>query len=85
MRIIKFLESSHGQRSSKRLAFIVSIFMYDIGSLWFVNKLINKNEIEAATNIWNSFAIVSLILGGYVTAELILRILGKDEKVSPNN
>ena len=76
-KIFQFLQSSTGELSSKRLSFIITIIAYTLGSLYFVNKLINVGKAELAINLWNVFAIVVLFLGGYVTADLIERILNK--------
>ena len=69
-----FFQGKDGQLSSKRLAFLTTIPASIVGTLYFCNKLINKGKPDLAIDIWNSFLIFILVLGGFVSAELISNV-----------
>jgi len=66
----EFLSDSAGQKSSKRLMFLVSILNL-ILAFWFaLIFLLIKTQYNLALELWNSFAILSGTLGGIVFGEV---------------
>lgn len=75
MKILEFLQSSSGENSSKRLAFLSGHSAITFATMYFINKLINLKEYELAVDVYNSYLIYCTVLGGFVTAEILLNVL----------
>jgi len=72
---IGFLQAASGANSSKRLAFLSGHAGITIGLFWISEKLITAGKPELIVAIFNSYLIYCTILGGFVTADLAIRIL----------
>jgi positive regulator of sigma E activity len=80
-KILQMLSSSvDGALSSKRVTFFFSALVYIAGTVYFVNDLIARGHVRQAESMWQTFAIVVLVLGGFVTADIFQRIFGKRGK-----
>lgn len=77
--ILSFLSSTN-QLSSKRLAWLPTTLACTIGTFWLCNALLDANKPELALSVWYSYIVYSLILGGFVTADIIERILNRGGK-----
>lgn len=75
MSIVQFFKDANGHLSSKRLGYLSTIPFILIGTVWICDKLINKGDSSLAVEIWNSFFIFSAVLGGFVSAESLLKLL----------
>jgi hypothetical protein len=69
---LKFLQSSSGESSSKRLAFLVIQPFIIIGFFYIISRLTKLNNAEMIGHIWNGLLIYCAFLGGMVTSEIIL-------------
>lgn len=72
MSLINFFQSSSGESSSKRLAFLASQPIVFTGFLYLIYSLSNGPKPELAITAWNSFLVYCGFLGGMVTAEIAL-------------
>jgi len=72
---IQFFQSSSGENSSKRLAFLISIFVACYGVISSTNAMIVEGHAEEAIKLWGYFFTYSAFLGGFVTAEIITKII----------
>lgn len=73
--LLKFLQSSSGENSSKRLAFLLSILIACYGVINTSGRLIDSDNPELAVDLWQSFFIFVAFLGGFVTAELLIKLV----------
>jgi len=71
----RVLGNDKSQPSSKRFAFLLNVPIVPVITILFANKLINLKEFELAKDLITSYFIFVLILGGYVTVELIVKII----------
>lgn len=82
----QFFENNSKQLSSKRLGYLASLPFSCFGTIWICNKLIDSGNPALAVDVWNSFLIFSAVLGGFVSAEMLIPILnlirGKSNVVS---
>lgn len=87
-KLLEFLQSSSGELSSKRLGFLSTLPFATYGTYRLCIKLIVSGNAVLAVNIWNSFLIFSGFLGGFVTAELVIKLIsilkGKNESINKN-
>ena len=72
-----FLQSSTGEKSSKRLAFLSSLPFVYIGTLWLCDRMIQSDHADSAVALWNSFLLLVAAFGGFVTSEMFIKIFGK--------
>jgi len=86
-KLLQFLQSSSGENSSKRLAFLIGHLSITSGFFWAANKFILNNHPELVVEIYNSYLIYCSILGGFVTAEILVNLLeiykGKNKTEEP--
>ena len=75
MNFLQFFQSSSGENSSKRLAFLISIIIASYGVISSTNTMIAEGKAEEAVKLWGYFFAYSAFLGGFVTAEIITKIL----------
>jgi len=74
---LQFLQSSSGELSSKRLAFIFCQPFIFIIALRLIEGFIENGDLDLAFNVFVVICIYSSLLGGMVTSELILKLTGK--------
>jgi len=74
-KLLQFFQGSSGEMSSKRLGYLSTIPFATYGTYKLCNKLINSDHADLAVNIWNSFFIFSAFLGGFVTIELVIKLI----------
>ena len=56
--------------------------VFIVGSIYFTNKLINKDQFMIATEMWSSLGIYGGVLGGYVASELFAKKpIKKDDEI----
>ncbi len=72
--------SSTEDLSSKRLAFLLSLACLTILTFFLEVKLLKAGEYSLVYDVYLAYAIISLILGGFVTADILERILNKRKK-----
>jgi hypothetical protein len=88
MSLIQFLQSSSGENSSKRLGFIISLIVSSYCIFAFPEQMIAAGKSKEAFKLIASYFIYSAVLGGFVTAELIIKIIelknGRGNNISTN-
>lgn len=75
MSLISFLQSREGENSSKRLAFLTGHLSITGGFFWLAKTLVNHGKYDLAVDLYNSYLIYCMVLGGFVTADLIAKVL----------
>jgi len=70
--IMKFLQNHY---SSKRSGFITTVIVSCLGVLATTRDLVINNHPELAVDLWQSFFIFSSVLGGFVTTELLIKLV----------
>lgn len=75
MSLISFLQSAEGENSSKRLAFLTGHLFITGGFFWLANTLIKHDKYDLAVDLYNSYLIYCTILGGFVTADIVVKVL----------
>jgi hypothetical protein len=75
MKFSQFLKSSSGELSSRRLGYLSTIPATIFGTFYLCNELIDKGAAEPAVNLWSSFLIFSAVLGGFVSADVVISII----------
>jgi uncharacterized membrane protein len=81
----QFLKDGNQKLSSKRIAFIISLPLVFIGTLYFGNMLIKNNFADQFVIIWCSFLLYSALIGGFIAIEPIRKISNKITKKYENN
>lgn len=74
MKFIQFFQSSSGENSSKRFAYLFSIVIACYGVISSTNAMIIEGKASEAVTLWGYFFIYSAFLGGFVTLEMITKI-----------
>jgi len=86
-KLFQFLQSSSGENSSKRLAFLLGHLSISFGFFWASNKFIQNDHPDLVVEIYNSYLIYCSILGGFVTADILVNLLeiykGKNKTEEP--
>lgn len=72
--LTKTLQSSTGEMSSKRVAFLFSQPFIVFCTIFMLNRLLKDGQYDFAVTVYNTFAIYCLVLGGFVTSELLLKL-----------
>lgn len=72
---LEFLQSSSGENSSKRLAFLLTIIVSCYGVISQSESMIVAGKAEEAVKLWGYFFILIGFLGGFVTSEIIIKFL----------
>jgi len=80
----QFLKDGNQKLSSKRIAFIISLPLVFIGTLYFGNMLIKNNFADQFVIIWCSFLLYSALIGGFIAIEPIRKISNKIKKNENN-
>ncbi len=75
MKTLGFLQSSSGENSSRRLAFLSGHLSITVALFWICGKLIGSKHPEIIIQIVNSYFVYCAFLGGYVTADLFIKII----------
>ncbi len=75
MKILEFLQSSSGENSSKRLAFLSGHLFITLTTLILGDRLIDHKQYDYAVTVYNSYLIYCTVLGGFVTAEILIKVL----------
>jgi hypothetical protein len=87
LKLFEFLQGSSGENSSKRLAFLLGHISITFGFFWTGNKFIDTNHPELVLEIYNSYLFYCSILGGFVTADILVNLLeiykGKNKTEEP--
>lgn len=81
--LLKFLQSSTGENSSKRLAFIIALLIACFGVINSSNRMIDTDHADLALSLWQSFFLFVGFLGGFVTAELLIKLLEIFKNANP--
>lgn len=79
MKILLEFLSAASSLSSKRLAWLPTTIAITIGMFWLIEKLCKASQFSIALDVWYSYVFYSLVLGGFVTADIIERILNKEK------
>lgn len=74
--LLAFLQSSSGELSSKRLAFLFCQPFIILAALFLIKELV-ATDPKTAYKVFVAFCTYSSLLGGMVTSELLLKIFGK--------
>lgn len=74
MNFLQFFQSSSGENSSKRLAFLISIIIAGYGVISSTNAMIMEGKADQAVALWGYFFFYSAVLGGFVTLEMVTKI-----------
>lgn len=74
---LKFLQSSSGELSSKRLAFIFCQPFIILMALRLIEGFIDNGDSELAFKVFVALCVYSSLLGGMVTSELLLKLTGR--------
>ena len=75
MSFLTFLQSTSGENSSKRLAFITGHASITFITIWLIYLLCAIDHAELAVDVYNSYLIYCSVLGGFVTAEIVLKFI----------
>ena len=67
-KLFQFLQSSSGENSSKRLAFLLGHLSISFGFFWASNKFIQNDHPDLVVEIYNSYLIYCSILGAIIVA-----------------
>lgn len=69
--------SAKSDLSSKRLAWLPTVIAVTIAVFYLLHRLLNLGQFDLACTVFYVYCGYSLILGGFVTADIIERILNK--------
>lgn len=74
---LEFFQSSSGENSSKRLAFILSVLVASYVVISSSSAMIIEGRAEQAVKVLGYYLLFSAVLGGFVTAEILLKFIEK--------